>query len=127
MDDSSSTGNDCIHVEQLELFARLGITEEERSRPQRITVSLTIWPERGFSGLQDDISRAVNYAEVCRAARELVESRPVSLIETLASQIASALLKEFPLRMVEVELRKYIYPDTKYTAVIVRRDATSNH
>ena len=124
---ASAASADRIRVEQLELFARLGVTQEERAQPQRITVSLTIWPEASFSNLNDDISRTVNYSEVCRAARELVESRSASLIETLASDVAGHLLEQFPLRAIEVELRKYVLPDTKYVAVVVRRESGSNH
>ena len=125
VDHSPSATPDRIHIEQLEIQARVGVTDEERARPQRITVSLTIWPEANFSHLGDDIGRTVNYSEVCRTARELVESRPARLIETLASEVADDLLKQFPLRAVEVELRKYVYPDVKHVAVVLRREATS--
>jgi FolB domain-containing protein len=119
--DSSAAATDRIHIEQLELYARVGVTENERSRPQRITLSVTIWPETAFADLEDDITRTVNYSELCRAAREFVENRSAKLIETLASEVAAHLLKEFPLGAVEIELRKYVLPDVKHVAVIVRR------
>ncbi len=49
-------------------------------------------------------------------------SRPRRLIETLAEDIAAHLLARFPLRAVEVELRKYIFPDTAFVATALRRE-----
>jgi FolB domain-containing protein len=116
-------GADQIHIDQLEIFVRVGVTENERLRPQRITLTLTIWLKDVFENLQDDINRTVNYSEVCRAAREFIQDRSHQLIETLASQLASHLLGTFPIRAVEVELRKFVLPDAKHVAVIVRRNA----
>jgi FolB domain-containing protein len=118
---------DRIYIDQLELHARVGVSEAERSQPQRITMNLTAWPTAGFTGLEDDITRTVNYSELCRSARELVESRSTSLVETLVSEVATHLLDQFPLRAIEVELRKYVLPDAKHVAVITRREAGKNN
>ena len=124
--DETPSGTDRIHIEQLELYARVGVTENERARPQRITLSLTVWPKAAFAKLEDDITRTVNYSELGQCAREFVEKRSAKLIETLASEVAAHLLKEFPLHAVEIELRKYVLPDTKHIAVFVRRAATQD-
>jgi FolB domain-containing protein len=126
VDDSFAAGTDRIHIEQLELYARVGVTENERAQAQRITLSLTVWPKAAFGKLEDDITRTVDYSELCRSAREFVERRSAKLIETLASDVAAHLLKEFPLRTVEIELRKYVLPDAKHVAVIVRREAAQD-
>jgi dihydroneopterin aldolase len=110
-----------IRIEHLEISARLGVTDEERSHPQRITLNLTIWPSVCFDKLQDEISRTVNYVELGRAAGELVQSRDWKLIETLASELASHLLGKFPVQAVEVEVRKFVLPNTQYVSVTVRR------
>jgi dihydroneopterin aldolase len=121
--ETSFTDTDRIRIEQLEVYARVGVTDDERSRPQRITFSLTVWPKVGFASLEDDITRTVDYSELCRSTREFVEGRSDKLIETLVSEVAAHLLKEFPLRAIEIELRKYVLPDAKHVAVIIRRDA----
>ena len=36
--------SDRIHIEQLEISARVGVPEKERSTPQRLTVSISFWP-----------------------------------------------------------------------------------
>lgn len=113
--------SDSIHAEQLELDARVGVGEDERSRPQRLTISVTVWPRLGFDELNEDITQTINYVEICRSTRELVIGREWKLIETIASELASHLLSRYPLRSAEVEVRKYVLPNTQYVAVRVRR------
>jgi dihydroneopterin aldolase len=124
VDGSSSAVTARIHIEQLELEVRIGVGEEERARPQRVTLNLTVWLETGFDRLQDDIGRTVNYVELCRTAGQLVESREWKLIETLASELASHLLEKFPLKAVELEVRKFVLPNTQYVSATVRRTAS---
>ena len=113
--------NDLIHIEQLEVFVRIGVTENERAKPQRLTLSISVWPTARFENLEDDISKAVNYSAICVAAREFVGDRSDKLIETLAAQLASHLLQTFPIRTVRIELRKFVLPDAQYASVSVTR------
>ena len=121
-----STPSECICVEQLEVFARVGVTENERLHPQRITVTLTIWPKEAFENLRDDIGKTVNYSELSSAARKFIEGRSDRLIETLVSELASFLMNRFPMRRIEIELRKFVLPDARHVSVIVRRNAESD-
>lgn len=116
--------DDFLHIEQLEVFARVGVMEKERAQPQRLTVSITAWPDETFENLQDDIGRAVNYSAVCVAARDFVNERSDRLIETLAAQLASHLLRAFPIRQIQIELRKFVLPDAHYASVTVTRTAS---
>ena len=82
--DHFAAAADRIRIEQLELHTRIGVTEEERSKPQRIIINLTIWPKMGFDQMKDDIGRTVNYVQLCRSVREFIDQRTFSLIETLS-------------------------------------------
>lgn len=113
---------DAIHIAQLELSAHIGVPDEERAAPQRLTANLTIEPARDFSALGDDLANTVDYFAVCRAVQELAVERPRRLIETLAEEIAEVVLAHFAVTAVEVELRKYILPDTAFVAVRLRRE-----
>ena len=111
-----------IHVNQLELMASIGVPEEERARPQRLTISLTLWPKRHAAELNDDIDRTVNYAAVCAETKKLVRERSDRLIETLANALATHLLATFEIRRITIELRKYILPDVEFVSVTVTRE-----
>jgi dihydroneopterin aldolase len=113
---------DSILIEALELTARIGVPEDERAALQRLTVSLRIEPRRDFSALGDDIANAVDYFAVCEAIKALSAVRPRRLIETLAEEIAALVIERFAVAAVEVELRKFILPDTAFVAVTLRRE-----
>ncbi len=114
--------DDSIIVSQLEVRAHVGVAAAERGAAQRLTVSLRLVPERGLGELGEDVANTVDYAVVCAAVRHEAEAKPRRLIETLAEEIAALLLRRFPLRAVEVEVRKYIIPGTEYVAVGIRRE-----
>ncbi len=114
---------DTIHLADLELSSHIGVPEEERAVPQRLTVSLNLEPRRGFHDLNDSIENTVNYYTLAKAVQELARERPRALIETLAQEIAALVLESFAVRAVEVELRKYILPDTAHVSVRLRREA----
>lgn len=114
---------DAIQIEALELTAQIGVPDEERKTPQRLTVSLTLWPAANFVQLDDQLGRTVNYAEVCRVVKEVASSRSDKLIETLAEAIVAKLLHTFPLQRVRLELRKFILPDVQFVAVIITRES----
>jgi 7,8-dihydroneopterin aldolase/epimerase/oxygenase len=114
--------NDLILISNLELSAHIGITAQEREKPQRLTISLVLCPKSDFSALDDRIENTVDYQQVCAGTVSLASREPRNLIETLAEQIARMLLADFPLKSVEIELRKYILPETEFVAVKIRRD-----
>jgi FolB domain-containing protein len=115
---------DEIHIEQLDVFTRVGVPEEERANPQRLTASISFWPYQQTSDLADHIERTVNYSAVAEETKNFVRDQSVSLIETLAERLASHLLKNFPIQKVTIELRKFALQDAKYVSVTVTRTAS---
>ena len=122
--DKPSSVTDQIHIEELEVFARVGVTENERANPQRLTLSLTVWPSAGFQNLQDDITSTVNYSAIAVTACDFLRGNPAKLIETSATELAAHLLRTFPIQKVQLELRKFVLPDAKHVSVSVTRAAT---
>lgn len=112
---------DRIHIEQLEVFGRVGVPDAERRKPQRLVLNITLWPRHGFGDLNDDVSRAVDYSKVAEETKKFVSEQSPKLIETLAANVADQLLKTFPIGKVIVELRKFVLPDTDYVSVTVTR------
>jgi len=121
--DSSS---DRIHIEQLEIFARVGVPERERASAQLLTVSITFWPQHHTRDSEDHIDKTVNYSTVAEAARNFAGDQSVNLIETLADRLASHLLANFAVQKITVELRKFVLPDAKHVSVTVTRSASVN-
>jgi FolB domain-containing protein len=114
---------DKIHIEQLDVFTRIGVPEEERASPQKLVVSISIWPYQQPGDLVDHIERAVDYSAVAEETKNFVRGQSVRLIETLADKLASHLLKNFPIQKLTIELRKFALQDAKYVSVTVSRTA----
>ncbi|HET9419171.1 MAG TPA: dihydroneopterin aldolase [Chthoniobacterales bacterium] len=119
----NGSAGDKIHIEELEIFARVGVSNEERAQPQRLAVNITLWPRAKFRDLSEDITRTIDYSAVCEETRRVAGAESAKLIETLAEQIADHLLRTFPARQVSVELRKFVLADARYAAVFVDRNA----
>jgi dihydroneopterin aldolase len=124
MTSESHPFSDQIHIEQLELFARVGVPEQERATPQRLTASISFWPYHEPGELADKIDNAVNYSAVAEEMKNFMRDQSVNLIETLADRLAIHLLKHFRMQKVTVELRKFPFADAKYVSVTVTRTTT---
>src|SRR5881296_1647692 len=95
--------SDRIHIEQLEISARIGVPEEERAAPQRLTVSISFWPYHEAGDLADKIENAVNYSAVAEETKKFIRDQSVNLIETLADRLAMHLLKTFRMQKITIE------------------------
>lgn len=114
-----------IHIEQLEIATRVGVPEQERANPQRLTVSISLWPRQQTRDLADNIEKTINYSDVAEETRTFMCAQSVNLIETLADRLAAHLLKTFPIQELTIEIRKFPLPDAKYVSVTVTRAATA--
>jgi dihydroneopterin aldolase len=108
-----------IELYGLELFGHHGVLESEKENGQRFLYDL--WLDVGERGRSDRIEEAVDYREVVEAVRE-VHDTPHELLESLAADVADALLERFGLDRVRVRVRK---PDValpvEFSAVSVAR------
>jgi dihydroneopterin aldolase len=121
---SPSPSSDAIVVRGLELTSWIGVPDAERAEAQRLTVDLVLRPSSPLTDLNDDIRRTVDYFVLTRRVRQLAAARPRKLLETLAEEICACVLAEFSVRLVELELQKYILSDADYVAVRLCREST---
>src|SRR6266478_4770321 len=115
--------DDRIHIEQFKIVARVGVSESERARSQRVALSITIWPRFQADDFGDDVTKTVDYSKLCQEAKKFVQGRADKLIETLADAIAEHLLRKFAIRRITVELRKFALQGAGYVSVTVNRVA----
>lgn len=74
-----------------------GTLAAERDLGQPFVVDIDLHCDLRAAGLADDLTKTVDYSEVYRRARAIVEGQPVNLTETLAERIAAAVLEQHPL------------------------------
>jgi FolB domain-containing protein len=106
-----------ILIDSLRVKTWIGVPDGERIEAQEIEIDIRIRPTRNFAEMQDDITLTVDYAAVCQRVSELAAERPRRLIESLAQEIGDIILNEFGATSVEVEIRKFILPETRHVGV----------
>jgi dihydroneopterin aldolase len=113
---------DLIRVVDLEVQARLGVPEKERARAQRLLVSLEIVVDSfAPAAATDDIARTVNYFDVAERIKTFAAARPRKLLETLAEEMAADLRKNFQIKKLTLEIKKFILSDARYVSVKIER------
>ena len=88
---------DRILLEGMVFHGRHGTLPAERELGQPFVVDVELRLDLRAAGLADDLTRTVDYSEVHRRAKEIVEGPPAGLTETVAERIAAAVLEEHPL------------------------------
>jgi FolB domain-containing protein len=102
--------------------AHIGVSEEERATTQTLAITLRFRTFERFQDLNDDLSKTVDYSAVAAEMSRFVSESKYSLIETLVSQLADHMIRKFSLAYLEVELKKFVLPDTNHVSVrAVRR------
>ena len=73
-----------------------GTLQAEHELGQPFGVSVELHRDLRPAGTSDDLTKTVDYGEVHRMARDIVEGSPVRITETLAERIAAGTLDEHP-------------------------------
>jgi 7,8-dihydroneopterin aldolase/epimerase/oxygenase len=116
-----ATTDDEIIIQGIDFPANIGVPEAERRELQVLQADIVLQPLHAFSTMQDDIAETIDYDAVAKRVRSIAATRPRSLIETLAVDIAETILKEFNAKTVAVEIRKRILPGVQHVGVRCRR------
>jgi dihydroneopterin aldolase len=95
-----------VHVEVcgLKLFGRHGVLDDEQREGQWFDVDVLVEPRE--PPRRDRLEEAIDYREVARCVREVVEGTPYGLLETLGTAIADRLLDRFELARARVRIAK---------------------
>jgi dihydroneopterin aldolase len=118
--------SDLIRVVDLEVFAHIGVPDEERHEAQRLLISLEMSTD-SFSRAAgtDNLALTINYADVAQHVKNLTTKRRRKLLETLAEELAADLLESFPIKKITLEIKKFVLPDAQYVSVKIERSHAS--
>lgn len=97
---------DKIFIEEAVFACKVGITAAERQKKQKIVCTIELIFDVKAAAAHDDIHHTVNYSDVLKTVRSLIEHKEYSLIETMAEEIATTTLSKFPTPCVHLILRK---------------------
>ena len=95
-----------IRLEGLSVFGHHGARPYEKEAGQRLEVDLELEPTDDRSEKSDKLSDAVDYDELYKTVREVVEGKSFQLLEALAAATAETILQRFDVRRVKVRIAK---------------------
>lgn len=97
---------DRIALDGLRVRGHHGVYEHEKRDGQEFGVDVVVWLDLGPAAAGDDLRRTANYGELAERAAGIVGGTPRDLVETVAVEIADAVLAEHPVEAVEVTIHK---------------------
>ena len=90
----TSVTQDRIRLLGMLFYGRHGTLPAERELGQQFIVDVDLHCDLHAAGLTDDLSKTVDYSEVYREVRAILEGPPVALTETVAERIAAVILQQ---------------------------------
>jgi FolB domain-containing protein len=97
---------DKIFITNLLIRAIIGLNDRERETPQDILVNVTIDTDTRSAARSDDIADCVDYADLSKKIRALVERARRFTLEALAEDIAILCLNSPRVQKVMVRVEK---------------------
>ncbi len=84
--------SDKILLQGMRFYGYHGVTPDERSMGQWFEIDVEIWGDLSKAAESDSIDDTLNYQQVYKDIKEMVEGEPVNLLEHLAHKIISMIL-----------------------------------
>ena len=115
---------DKIVIPELRVSCHVGVPQEERDVAQDVLIDVELTLDLSPAGRTDDFSLTVDYDAACETIQTKVKQRPRQLIETIADDVAEALLAAYRVQAVKVTVRKpgaLAHRGVPYAAVVIER------
>jgi 7,8-dihydroneopterin aldolase/epimerase/oxygenase len=106
-----------IVIVDLEVFYCVGLTDEERAKPQRLLLTVDMNLDFDSAAISDRVEKTVNYQSVADELLKFGDGRSWKLLEKLVTNIAETILIKYKPQSVAVEAKKFIIPQARYVAV----------
>jgi len=110
-----------ITIVDLEVFYCVGISDEERAKPQRLLLTLDIKFDFSSAAVSGRIGRTIDYNEVTQELLKFGETRNWRLIESVATEIADRIITQYRPENVTVEVKKFSIPEARYVSVCLTK------
>lgn len=110
-----------ISIVDLEVFYQIGVTEEERAKPQRLLITVEMDFDFATAALSDRLEKTINYFDVAQELLKYGQGRNWKLLEKLTANVADFVLARFKPESVTVEIKKFPIPQARYVSVALVR------
>ena len=114
---------DRLRLQGVTAECRLGVYEWEQASAQTVWLDAEVEIDAARGAKHDDVRDAVDYAKLVTRLKSVARQRPYRLLETMAEDLASALLHETGSPRVRVRVTKRALPGIDAASVEVERGA----
>ena len=88
-----------------------GVYPEERKSGQYFIVNLECTTDLQTAGESDDLENTINYADIFKTVKNIVEGRPRNLLEAVAEEITRVLMLTYKIKEITIRISK---PDLRF-------------
>ena len=110
-----------IKIVDLEVFYCVGVTDEERAKPQRLLLTVNMVFDFTVAAVSDRVTKTIDYFAVSQQLLQYGKGRSWKLIEKVATNVADLIMTEFRPESVTVEVKKFAIPQAAYVSVVWTR------
>ena len=110
-----------ITIVDLEVHYCVGVSDEERAKPQRFLITVDMNFDFSSAAVSDRIERTINYQTVADDLLKFGQGRSWKLVEKLVENIAERVLTEYKPQAVLVEVKKFSIPQARFVSVSTGR------
>ena len=110
-----------INIVDLEVFYQVGVTDEERAKPQRLLITVEMDFDFSTAVMSDRIEKTINYFDVAQEFLKFGERRSWKLLEKLAANLADHVMARYRPETVQIEVKKFPIPQARYVSVMIAR------
>jgi dihydroneopterin aldolase len=110
-----------VFIRNLELLAHIGIHGHEKGKmqPVRINVDLAV---EDLAAIEDRLDSVVDYGEITRKIRTIVDGHHINLAETLAERVATVCFEDRRVKTARVRVEKlHALPGAESAGVEIER------
>ncbi|NRA83886.1 MAG: dihydroneopterin aldolase [Gammaproteobacteria bacterium] len=97
---------DIVFIKQLKVETTIGAYDWEKTIKQTLLIDLEMAWDNKAPALEDDLTKALDYATVSSRITDWLAEQKIELIETVAERIASMLLTEFAISWLKLTVHK---------------------
>jgi dihydroneopterin aldolase len=97
---------DIVFINQLTVETTIGAYDWEKTIKQTLKIDLEMAWDNQAPALNDDLTKALDYATVSQRITSWLSEQHIELIETVAERIAAMILDEFEVTWLKLTIHK---------------------
>ena len=95
-----------LKIENIKLWARVGVLDEERKLGQLFSLDIFLWSDFEMCTLNDDIKKTVDYSKLVQILKDQSKKIYCFTIEKYSNAILEIIDREFKLSKIKIILTK---------------------